>query len=110
MINIKENVIDNEKLEVIRFVMREYVECGYVKIIEDNNDGSFSVMYNEEVVTITFNLTSSVAKYVYDINGEGPYTNDNYKQIRSDIMNYIDYDLDTNNNLEELLIIKEHNI
>lgn len=108
MIDINENTINTEKLDSIRFIMKNCVECEYIKIVEDNNDGSFTVFFNGEIVTITFDLSEPTAKYVYDINEKGPYVHDSYEYIRGDIMDYIDFDLD--NMVNELLTIKEYNI
>ena len=95
------------RLEAADYAMYKAVQCSYVEIVSDNTFGKYEVRYNNVTVTVEFELGEDTAKYVYTIDGEGPYAHDSYEYIRRDIMDYIDTHFEDEDDLDESCIKEE---
>ena len=96
------------RLEAADYAMYKVVQCSYVEIVSDNTFGKYEVRYNNATVTVEFELSEDTAKYVYTIDGEGPYAHDSYEYIRRDIMDYIDTHFEDEDDLDESCIKEEN--
>ena len=92
---------DNYKADDIDFIMNKYVDnkpvsgrygsYDTIEIINNRSAGKYTVSCNGYSVDIDFDLDDDSAKYVYTIEGEGPYVRNSYEYIVKDIAHYIDW-------------------
>ena len=79
-------LIEEDRLEDINFVMSNYVSMIFDKV--EGKDTDWTISYHNETVNLKFD--PSYGEYVYTLDGEGPYSHSSYEFISRDIMDYID--------------------